>query len=116
RGEGGRSPAPVLIAAAVIFALALGATRLAGFGAWYLKTGKAPIELEIDASGVTFIDRDERIVVGWHLFRRWFTTPNLLALVAKPDTVAIPRRCCDKADWARLQEIVHNALGSPARW
>ena len=109
----GPSPVSVFGAAAFIFIIALGATRLAGFGAWLLKTQKVPFELEIDGRGVAFIDQGEPALVGWEHFRRWFMTPNLLVLVALQDTLAIPRRCCSEPEWEQLQQIVRNAIGTP---
>jgi hypothetical protein len=116
RQDADPSPIPVFVAAAFIFIIAIIATRLAGLGAWLLKTQKVPFELEIDARGVTFIDQAEPALVGWEHFRRWFMTPNLLALATSQDALAIPRRCCSDPEWEQLQQIVRNAIGSPARW
>jgi YcxB-like protein len=114
RGDG-PSPAPVFVAAALSAALAVGAPWLAGLGAWLLKTPKTPLEVYIDFNGVLFIEQDQRAIVRWGEFRRWFTTPNLLVLVGKQDALAIPRHCCNAAQWEVLERLVHQALGSSGR-
>src|SRR5438067_7805336 len=53
--DGSRDPTPVVVGSAVILLIGAIATRLAGLGAWLIKTPKAAFEVEVSQAGVTFL-------------------------------------------------------------
>jgi len=109
-------PTPMFIAAGGFILLGWFATRLAGLGAWFLKAQRIPYELEVGPEGVVFLEPEERVVVGWEQFLRWYETKSLLVLVAHGDGLAIPRRSSTEAGWRQLLALVRTNLGPPARW
>ena len=82
--------------------LGLSGPWLAGFGSWALR--RAPlIEVEVAASGVTILGADSTEPISWDYFTRWYTTRRLLVLeVGWTEPLAIPRRCCEEAEWGDL--------------
>jgi heme A synthase len=115
---GGREADGALVFVAGGIFLGLGAicTRLAGLGTWVLKARRTPIELEVDASGFTFIEAEGLYVAPWEVFRRWYVSKNLLVLVGRGDNLAIPKRSCPEAEWEELLGLVQSGIGDPARW
>src|SRR5688572_18308100 len=85
---------PVLVSAGVFLLLGIGAPWLAALGAWLLKARRKAFEMVIDPGGVTLVLGPDRVMFVWGVFRRWFETPNLLVLVGRGDSLAIPKRSC----------------------
>ncbi len=103
---------------AIIFVvLGLSTTRIAGFGAWFLKVRRAPpYEIEINQDGLAFLNGGQPVVVAWTNFSRWFETKNLLVLLAPEDAVAIPKRGTNCTEIEELANLVRSKLGTASRW
>ncbi len=84
-------PTPLFFAAGMLTLVGLFATRLAGLGAWLLKTQRSPYELEFDEAGITLMMGHEELSLPWSRFSRWLLTRNLLVLVSPAEAVAVPK-------------------------
>jgi hypothetical protein len=114
--QGQPEPAPVFIFGGAFILLGVFVTRLAGIGAWFLKSQRTLFEIEIRPDGVAFLEGSQTDLIGWENFSRWYETRNLLVLMTRGDGLAIPKRSCGEAEWHALQALVREKLGAPARW
>lgn len=112
----------VLLSGLIFLVLGLLTTRLAGFGAWILKTRNRFFSFKLDKGGVIQEEMDGQFHFEWKLFSRWNQTKNLILVVTAsnlftpPDVVIIPKRCCCDEELKILQALLEDALGKSSGW